>query len=162
VGTVCGCNIGSPNPTDILSIQHTLAQYALLIDSKNFDGLSAVFTDDVYADYSPPLGVLTGLPAVENSLSFNLANFTTQHSLTTQSINVVSQGNAETITYFIATHFGINDTIYAGDVVSAYGRYEDKLRVTNDGMWKIYHRHLIYMVCRIILTMCEYTVNLRL
>lgn len=126
-------NQGPPqNPADVLAIKHTLAQYPLLIDSKNFKGLSAVFTDDVYTDYAPPVGVLIGLPAVVKSLDFNLVNFTTQHSLTTQVIDIVSEGHAETTTYFIATHFGINETIYAGKVVSAYARYEDKLRVTDD------------------------------
>ena len=157
---LCG-HTGSANPTAILSIQHTLAQYALLIDSKKFDGLSAVFTDDVFADYSPPLGILTGLPAVKQSISFNLVNFTTQHSLTTQSINLVGEKRAETTTYFIATHFGINKTIYEGKVATAHGRYEDKLRVTNGGVWKVYHRHLIYMVCCTILTMCEPTFHWR-
>jgi ketosteroid isomerase-like protein len=155
-------NKGSPSPTDILSIQHTLAQYPLSIDSKNFDRLSAVFTEDVYADYSPPIGILIGLPAVKQSLSSNLVNLTTQHSLTTQSIHVLSEGRADATTYFIATHFGIDETIYAGKVLWAYGRYEDQLKVTNNGVWKVYHRHLIYMVCCIILTMCQYTFHLRL
>jgi SnoaL-like domain len=141
----------SPNPSDILSIQHTLAQYPLLIDSKNFDGLSAVFTENVYTNYSPPLGVLIGLPTVIETLRFNLENLTTQHSLTTQSINILGNGHAETVTYLIATHFGINNTIYEGEVLTAYARYEDKLRV-DGGVWKMYFRHLIYMVCPFFMT----------
>lgn len=137
-------NNGFSNPISILSIQHTVAQYPLLVDSKNFNGLSAVLTDDIYADYPPPFGVLVGLPAVKQSLSSNLVNLTSQHSLTTQSIDVMSHGHADATTYFIATLFGINKTITAGKITTAYGRYEDKLRIKN-GVWKIYRRHLISM-----------------
>jgi len=53
---------------DYISIQNTLAIYPLAIDSKDFALLDQVFTDDVVADYSAPLNVLSGLTQVETVL----------------------------------------------------------------------------------------------
>jgi hypothetical protein len=135
------------NPSDILAIKNTVSKFALAIDSKNFkDGLAVVFTEDAYTVFTPPVGVLIGLPAIVDSLSFNLINFTTQHSMTTQVIDIVGDNDAKSVTYFIATHFGINGSIYEGIYSTSYSRFEDKLRV-DKGVWKIYNRVLIDMVC---------------
>jgi SnoaL-like domain len=141
---------GQPqNPSDILAIKNTLAKYSIAIDSKNFDnGLPAVFTEDAIANYTLPTGVLNGLPAIIQTLSNSLVNFTTQHSLTTQLIDIVGNNKAESVTYLMATHFGIDGTIYEGLVSKAFSKYEDKLRVDH-GVWKIYHRLELDMVCSI-------------
>jgi len=108
-----------------------------VIDSKNFNGLSGVFTDDAVANYGPPLGILYGLPAIIASLDYNLENFTTQHSLTTQTIDILANGTADTVTYVNAIHFGVNGTIYGGEYARAWARYEDQMRVGDDGVWRI-------------------------
>jgi ketosteroid isomerase-like protein len=135
----------SPDPSAILSIQHTIAQYPLAIDSKDFSKLSAVFTQDAFANYSIAAPIMNGLPAIESTLQAVLVNFTTQHSLTTQSVNVPNNGHAEATTYVIATMFGIDGTLFEGQLVSAYANYMDKLRV-DQGTWKIYHRQVVIMV----------------
>jgi hypothetical protein len=135
------------NPAAILSIQHTIAQYPLSIDSKNFTRLSTVFTDDVFANYSIAAGIFNNLSEIQDGLSAALRNLTTQHSLTTQSINVLSEGHAEATTYVIATHFGIPSTSDEGLLVTVYASFKDKLRVTDDGVWKIFNRLVIFMVC---------------
>jgi hypothetical protein len=78
----------------------------------NLTGLSAVFTNNAVADYSSPVGVLHGLPTIISSLTLALINFTTQQSLTTQTVDIVSNGQAEM--YLIAVHFGVNNSIYEG------------------------------------------------
>ena len=133
------------NPSDILSIQHTIAQYPLSIDLKDFSHLSTVFTNDAVANYGIAGGVFHGLSDIEIKLSGLLVNFTTQHSLTTQSINVLSKHNAEADTYVIATQFGKASTSTEGTMVVAYARFQDKLRFTN-GVWKIYDRLVVFMV----------------
>ena len=57
----------SLNPED--SIRNTIARYPLAVDSKEFSTLSAVFTDDAYADYGQGVGVLEGLATIEAALS---------------------------------------------------------------------------------------------
>jgi hypothetical protein len=138
----------SPNPSDILAIKQTLNLYPLAIDGKNFTtGLPTVFTDDAVADYGPPFGVLRGVHAIIDSLTVNLANWTTQHSLTTQVINILDgEKEAETVTYLVAVHFGKDGTIYEGLYNTARAKYEDKLRVDKDGTWKIYIRNEFNMV----------------
>lgn len=53
---------------DYVSIQNTLALYPFAIDSKDFGLLNQVFTQDIVANYSAPLNVLTGLAEVQNVL----------------------------------------------------------------------------------------------
>jgi hypothetical protein len=53
---------------DYEAIRNTLATYPLMIGSKQFQLLDQVFTSDVVANYSAPLGVLIGLPQVESML----------------------------------------------------------------------------------------------
>ena len=102
------------NPADVLSIQYTLAHYTILIDSKNFDGLSDIFTSDAYTEYPLPVVVPIGPPAIIKSLRINLANFTTQHSLTTQLVNVLSKDKAESQAYFIATPWQSTPSLFEG------------------------------------------------
>jgi len=41
----------APNALDYIAIQNTIARYCLALDSKNFDLLKQVFTDDVDTVY---------------------------------------------------------------------------------------------------------------
>lgn len=41
----------APNPFDYFEIQNTIARYCIAIDTKNFDLLQDVFSDDVQAKY---------------------------------------------------------------------------------------------------------------
>jgi ketosteroid isomerase-like protein len=137
-----------PNPSDILAIQHAINLYPLAIDGKDFHKLSEVFTDDAVANYGTPLGVMNGLSQIESTLQNALLNVTTQHSLTTQSIDIISNGEANATTYVIATQFGNEGTSLEGQMIVVYARYEDQLRDTQGG-WRIYNRLVLYMVCAI-------------
>ena len=79
-------------------IRNTLGQYPLAIDSKNFTALSLVFTTDIVANYSDPIGVISGLPTVEQTLAAILAPVTTQHALSTQVIDLTADNTASTTT----------------------------------------------------------------
>jgi len=74
------------------AIRDTLSRYPLAVDSKNFTALSLVFTADAVANYSAPLNVLNGLPAIEGTLQQSLAAVGTQHALSTQVIDIVDGG----------------------------------------------------------------------
>jgi len=127
-----------------VALQQTLALYPLAIDGKNFTALSAVFAQNVVANYSAPLNVLYGLDAVEAALQAALAPVNTQHALSTFSVQHLNSeaGTADTVQYYTASHFGMGD--YYGQVVYAYGKYVDQWAFRDEG-WRIENRVLEYM-----------------
>lgn len=99
-------------PTTDLLIRNTLAHYPLAIDGKNFLALDLVFTQDVVADYSAPLGVLRGLESVRVALEGSLGKVRTQHALSTivveiEGDRVGGELGARSLTYYTASHFGV-------------------------------------------------------
>ncbi|OCL11105.1 hypothetical protein AOQ84DRAFT_353204 [Glonium stellatum] len=132
----------NPDTADYIAIRQTLSAYPFAIDSKNFDALTNFFTEDVIANYSTPINVLNGLNAVKTALSASLASVHTQHALTTQLINIDGPQTASSKTYFTASHFGLG--VYEGEILTAWGRYEDGLIKTSEG-WRVKTRTLVYM-----------------
>jgi hypothetical protein len=124
-------------------IRTTLGHYPLSIDGKNFEALALVFAADAVANYSASLNVLTPLATIQAVLASSLEKVTTQHSLGTQVIEVLSESEAFSVTYFTATHFGMG--VYEGEIVVGYGQYQDYW-VLQHQSWKIQHRNLVYMV----------------
>ena len=134
------------SPSDVEAIRNTLALYPLAIDGKNFPALGLVFATNAVANYSAPLNVLTPLSTIESALEASLAPVTTQHSFSTQVIDILSPNTAVSVTYYTATHFGIGQ--FAGQIVIAYGQYQDVWDKQEDNAWRISHRNLVYMVRR--------------
>lgn len=66
------------------------------------------------ANYSPPLGVVTGLENVMKVLESALEKVTSQHALTTTVVEILDGGRAKTLSYLTASQFGTG--IYAGQV----------------------------------------------
>ena len=132
------------DPFDVEAIRNTLGHYPLAIDGKNFAALKLVFAPNAVANYSAPLGVLSPLSTIQSVLQSSLAHVTTQHSFGTQVIDVLSPVKAVSVTYYTATHFGMG--AYAGQIVTAYGQYQDVWARQNDLSWRISHRNLVFMV----------------
>jgi len=101
-----------------------------------------VFAADAVANYSAPLNVLTPLASIQAVLASSLEKVTTQHALSTQVIEVLSEGEAFSVTYFTATHFGMG--VYEGEIAVTYGQYQDYWVLQYHG-WKIQNRNLVYM-----------------
>lgn len=97
LGVVASRKIPIYDSRAVISLQQTLALYPLAIDSKKFAALDQVFAEDVIANYSPPIGVLTGLPAVESVLQASLAPVLTQHALSTFSVIELEEESASTV-----------------------------------------------------------------
>ncbi|KAJ7213438.1 hypothetical protein GGX14DRAFT_618668 [Mycena pura] len=131
-----------PDPAATELIRTTMGHYPLSIDGKNFTALALVFAADAVANYSAPLGVLTPLETIQAVLESSLEKVTTQHALSTQVIELLSEGEAFSVTYFTATHFGVG--VYEGEIAVAYGQYQD-FWVLQHHSWKIRHRNLVYM-----------------
>ncbi|KAF2995254.1 hypothetical protein E8E13_003482 [Curvularia kusanoi] len=135
---------------DVEDIRQTLSEYAFIIDGRAFDFLSDIFTANATADYSAPLGALTGVEKIKATLSTSLAQFSgTQHILGSQRIRLCSKTTAISATYFRAAHF-FNATVGATALVDdsallvAYAQYQDSW-VKQDGLWKINYRNVVYM-----------------
>lgn len=108
-------SLTAQDPALDLQIRNTLSHYPLAIDGKNFPTLSLVFTQNVVANYSAPLGVLTGLASVISMLEASLAPVRTQHALSTEVVEILEgETEARTLTYVTATHFGVGT--YYGEV----------------------------------------------
>ncbi|KAI9814060.1 MAG: hypothetical protein M1827_003524 [Pycnora praestabilis] len=126
---------------DEAAIYQVLAKYPLAVDSKNFAALSDVFTSDVSANYGEGT-VYSGLSDLEYGIAYSFNGTTTQHSLTTYSVQSISASAASTVQYFIATIFGTG--AWQGQAAMAYGQFDDTWVKTN-GSWLIDNRNLVYM-----------------
>jgi hypothetical protein len=120
----------------IEAIRNTLAPYPFAIDGKDFAALSNIFAQNVVANYFAPLNILTPLSAVISVLESSLGCVTTQHSVSTQLITVLSVKSAFSVTYFRAMHFGRGNTT-AGPYLEAFGQYQDTWERQADLTWKI-------------------------
>ena len=98
----------------IAQILNTLSIYPFAIDGKDFASLSLVFTEDVTANLSAPLGLLTPLQPMADVIEKTLANVDTQHAYGTQLVELIDVCRARSVSYFSATHFGRGK--YAGQV----------------------------------------------
>lgn len=136
------------------AIRRTLALYPLAIDGRVFSSLANIFAPDAVANYSAPIGVLTGPDEIASSLEVATASFLgTQHLLGTTNIRVCKEGKkAISVAYYTAIHFlAQNGTVGPGDIVGfnsvlyAYGQYQDTWE-KRGGDWKIVYRNLVYMV----------------
>lgn len=139
------------NPSISNRADHNLdlqAHYILAVDGKNFDALSLSLAPDIIANYSAPLGLLNNLTTVQTALAASLKPVTTQHLMGTQIIDILSPKKAFSISYVQSTHFGVG--AYFGETVRAYIQYQDVWKKQKDLTWRVSHRNLVYMVCRIV------------
>ena len=107
-------SLSPQNPVAENQIRDTLAHYPLAIGGKNFAGLDLVFTPDVVANYSEPLGVLTGLSSVISTLEASLAPVTTQHALSTQVIEILEGGNRARSDILYGVSFWARGSLWTG------------------------------------------------
>ena len=106
------------SPADLISVQvsesqirNKLSLYSLALDGKNFTRLDYVFTEDVVANFSEPIGVVKGLANVKEVVREALEGVDTQLLLGTQLIEVDPKNpcTAKSLTYFASTFFGTGD-----------------------------------------------------
>lgn len=148
------------SPADILYIQKSLSDFALISDSGSISGVpdfstfDKVFTNNATFDFDSPLGVVRGLANVETAFKRNLPPGTvTQNAVSTESILLSGfddQGSARRATalsYLTTTFLGQGNL--TGEIVTLYVRFEDTLVKTNlqgNGGWRITSRITKYFV----------------
>lgn len=77
------------NSDDVLAIQAVIVKYGFLIDDREFDRLSEVFTDDAVVDYRPSgTGPYAGLAEIDQAM--RTLQHPVQHMLVSHIIDNVS------------------------------------------------------------------------
>jgi hypothetical protein len=122
--------------SDRIEIDDLLTLYAHAIDTRAWDLLDRVFTQDATVDYSTVGGTSGGYPEVKAWLEQMLASFEGyQHFITNRAVTV----DGDTAT---ARSYLLNPTsIGGGALMFVGGFYNDRLVRTPDG-WRIAHREL--------------------
>lgn len=148
------------SPADILYIQKSLADFALIADSGSLSGVpdfsafDQVLARNVSFDFGAQPGVVRGLANVETVFRRNLPPGTiTQNAVTTQSVALAGfdeQGaasKATAVSYLTNTYFGQGNL--TGQVVTLYVRLDDtlvKTELPGNGGWRITTRISRYFV----------------
>jgi len=123
---------------DRLAIADVLTRYAWSLDSKEFDGLDDVFTDDAHLDYTSSGGVAGAFPEVKAWLASVLPHFPAyQHLVTNTDIRIdgdTATSRAEFYNPMVtAKRDGSRGIFFVG------GEYHDRLARTPAG-WRITER----------------------
>ncbi|GJC87703.1 hypothetical protein ColLi_10541 [Colletotrichum liriopes] len=122
-------------------IRNTLARYAIGVDLKDWDLFSKAFLDNAIVTFPEPIGALDGIIAIKATISAMVEPFQSQHSLSTQLIEITGAETAEAITYVTNVLSGTGNN--EGKSATSSGYYQDKLvKVIVDGRedWKISER----------------------
>ena len=117
---------------DIEAIKQLKARYCRLLDTKDWDGFRAVFTDDVVMDSTGSGGdVITGADTFLAFISANLAERVTVHHCHTPEITLASPSSAIGI-WAMEDRVSFTD----GRELSGFGHYQETYQKT-DETWQI-------------------------
>lgn len=138
------------SPTTNVEIRQTLSRYAIANDEKDFEALSKVFTPDAVCKFPlpPPNDIIRGLPAIQAALKIQLADFVTQHTMSTTVVDNVNSRSPNSTAYLVANYLGQGNL--TGQLLSFYGKYLDQWEYQGR-QWKIKHRELVLFVSVMVL-----------
>ncbi|KAF7503806.1 hypothetical protein GJ744_003247 [Endocarpon pusillum] len=114
-------------------IRNKLSLYSLAVDGKDFDSLSYVFSEGVVADFSTPVGVVSGLTNLKEGVRAALEGLQTHTQLGTQVINIYANNTctASSLTYFIV-NFNVTGEGTTGYIT---GQFRDRWFKNEAGEW---------------------------
>lgn len=122
---------------DRVEIEALLDEYALAIDTRDFDLVATLFTPDAQLDYTSSGGPVAGRDDVVAWLRASLPAVTlTQHLLTNRRIRI--NGNSATVRTELLNPL-LCDGEHGTELTLLGGRYDDRLVRTLDG-WRIAER----------------------
>jgi 3-phenylpropionate/cinnamic acid dioxygenase small subunit len=126
---------------DIRAIEQVYFRYCEVIDAKDFDRLSDVFTEDAVGDYRSSNGILQqGLAPLVERLHRGMGKDSdcgaTQHNVFNIRIDLEGDG-ATSKAHFYAVHAGLGR--FAGQIYSCWGQYDDRWVRTPAG-WRVRER----------------------
>jgi ketosteroid isomerase-like protein len=122
------------------AIEQVYIRYCELIDRKQFDGLTDVFTDDSVGEYKAYNNVTHGIKEIVTAMHWNLGTGSncgaTQHNVNNFRI-AVDGDNATAKVHYYAVHRGIG--VCEGSLYSMWGQYTDSL-IRSAASWRVKHR----------------------
>jgi 3-phenylpropionate/cinnamic acid dioxygenase small subunit len=131
-------------PEDLADKQEVvelLYRYATALDSRDWDLLATVFTDDGVADYSSlGLPVCDGAAAIVGACRTTLVGFDATQHIISNPVVELDGDRARARCYFQAQHRLVGAP--GGDNFIVAGTYEDAV-VRTAGGWRIAHRTLL-------------------
>jgi hypothetical protein len=124
----------------IEGIRAVKARYCRMLDTKDWVGFAALFTEDVVMDVSQDTGnpPITGIPALLDQVKFAVTNAATSHQVHTPEIALSGPDTAEGI-------WAMQDRVVwqasssplpGMTSITGYGQYHERYRRV-DGVWKI-------------------------
>jgi 3-phenylpropionate/cinnamic acid dioxygenase small subunit len=123
---------------DRVAIMDVLARYTAALDTKNWDGLDAVFTPDAAIDYTTSGGIKGRYPEVKRWLAEVLSTFPmTQHLIGMPAI--VLDGDTATSRTDVYNPMAVAQPDGGTKLFYVGASYEDRLVRTTDG-WRIAER----------------------
>lgn len=125
---------------DRLEVADLLRRYATALDSRDWDLLASVFTDDGAADYGELGGVNTGAATIAAFCRSALAGLDASQHLITNEVVELDGDRGRARCYFQAQH--VYRGAEGGDHYLVGGTYEDELVRTPEG-WRIRRRTLL-------------------
>jgi ketosteroid isomerase-like protein len=128
---------------DERDIRAVYCLYCDIIDDKDFDRLTEVFTEDAYQDYRQTLGpdgIRRGTAELIAGAHKHMGKDSycgqTHHNVMNFRIDVAGDTATAKVHYY-AVHRGVGK--YDGALYSMWGEYDDQLVRTADG-WRVSHR----------------------
>jgi hypothetical protein len=146
-----------PTAATLNTIRNTLSNYCIALDTKEFNLLHKVFAPNVICDYtavSPTNPAIIGIEKFLERIQIILKGRITQHALSTQRLEFEEKDGkviCQAFTYFTANTF----TTEEGELnhVSVFGYYEDLLKETENGGWRIFERKVNSFVSFVLIEM---------
>ncbi|KAL8706256.1 MAG: hypothetical protein Q9201_000693 [Fulgogasparrea decipioides] len=139
-------SVSASDAVTLASITQLLSLFSLLLDIKDFDALSNVYTNDaviVDAAAKP----LTGLPAIKDFYrnTFQNASLITQHTSNTVYGYNFSSTTASSVSYAEAVYFGPavlerEGYLFSNSSVVFREKFENDYVKESGGAWKISHQ----------------------
>ena len=125
---------------DRAAIVDAVIAYATALDTRDWERLGSLFTDDACWEYSGSGERLLGPGAIVARISASLGRFDATHHLNGNHVTAVHGDEAEHTCYYQAQHVRLG--FAGGDKFLGGGRYEDRLRRSAGG-WRFTHRRII-------------------
>lgn len=125
---------------DYLAICNTKARYCRCLDTKDWDGFSAVFTEDLIQDTTPSGGAkIAGRAEVVRAVRDSIGEAKTAHQVHSPEIQFIDANTADVI-------WAMQDRVVWGAAkrnprqpaaLTGYGHYHERYVKGGDGHWRI-------------------------
>ena len=129
---------------DWLSICETKAQYCRCLDTKDWDGLSDCYTQDLVLDSRPIRdAVIEGRDVVVANLQGSLSGMVTVHQVHTPEVRF--QGDEAEVVWALQDHIIWPEErreAMKSKAMTGYGHYHERYRKCPDGKWRIAYQRV--------------------